>query len=214
MRLLNIILIIFFTITNQIKADQNNQTLDILKKGGNLVFIRHAYAPGGGDPDNFDINDCSTQRNLSDNGRIQSQKIGNFFKENKISIGKVYSSEWCRCKETASIAFKEYETKNFLNSFFSAKFANNRKKQIIDFDKFISTWDKDQNLVFVTHYVVISGILNYAPSSGEIIVADKNLNLIYINPGAAGKIGFKKERTLVRFEIKNKKVTSMEEIKL
>ena len=107
-----------------------------------------------------------------------SKKIGNFFKKNKISIGKVYSSEWCRCKETASIAFKEYETKNFLNSFFSAKFANNRKKQIIDFDKFISTWDKDENLVFVTHYVVISEILNYAPSSGEIVVSDKSLKVI------------------------------------
>ena len=83
-----------------------------------------------------------------------------------------------RCKETASIAFKEYETKNFLNSFFSAKFASNRKKQVIDFDKFISTWDKDQNLVFVTHYVVISEILNYAPSSGEIVVSDKSLKVI------------------------------------
>ena len=58
------------------------------------------------------------------------------------------------------------------------KFANNRKKQIIDFDKFISTWDKDQNLVFVTHYVVISEILNYAPSSGEIVVSDINLKVI------------------------------------
>ena len=78
MRLLNIILVIFFTITNQIKADQNNQILEILKKGGNLIFIRHAYAPGGGDPNNFNINDCSTQRNLSDIGREQSKKIRNF----------------------------------------------------------------------------------------------------------------------------------------
>ena len=104
--------------------------------------------------------------------------ISGLFFSNKILIGKVYSSEWCRCKETASIAFKKYETKNFLNSFFSAKFANNRKKQIIDFDKFISTWDKNQNLVFVTHYVVIAEILNYAPSSGEIIMADKSLKVI------------------------------------
>ena len=95
-----------------------------------------------------------------------------------VSLHRHHSREWCRCKETASIAFKEYETKNFLNSFFSAKFANNRKKQIIDFDKFISTWDKDQNLVFVTHYVVISEILNYAPSSGEIVVSDKSLKVI------------------------------------
>ena len=66
-------------------------------------------------------------------------------------------------KKLHLLLLREYETKNFLNSFFSAKFANNRKKQIIDFDKFISTWDEDQNLVFVTHYVVISEILNYAP---------------------------------------------------
>ena len=98
MRLLNIILVIFFTITNQIKADQSNQILEILKKGGNLIFIRHAYAPGGGDPDNFDINDCSTQRNLSDSGREQSKKIGNFFVKNNIPISLVISSKWCRCK--------------------------------------------------------------------------------------------------------------------
>ena len=178
MKILKFLLIIFITISSAVKADLNKNLINELQKGGKLIFIRHAYAPGGGDPDNFDINDCATQRNLSDIGRVQSQKIGDYFEENKISIGKVYSSEWCRCKETASIAFKEYETKNFLNSFFSAKFVNNRKKQIIDFDKFISTWDKDQNLVFVTHYVVISEILNYAPSSGEIVISDKTLKVI------------------------------------
>ncbi len=178
MKIFKFLLIIFITISSAVKADLNQTLINELQKGGKLIFIRHAYAPGGGDPDNFDINDCTTQRNLSDSGRVQSQKIGNFFKKNKILIRKVYSSEWCRCKETASIAFKEYETKNFLNSFFSAKFSNNRKKQIIDFDKFIRTWDKDQNLVFVTHYVVISEILNYAPSSGEIVISDKSLKVI------------------------------------
>ena len=178
MKILKFLLIIFITISSAVKADLNKNLINELQKGGKLIFIRHAYAPGGGDPDNFDINDCTTQRNLSDSGRVQSQKIGNFFKENKISIGKVYSSEWCRCKETASIAFKKYETKKFLNSFFSAKFSENRKKQIIDFNKFLSTWDEDQNLIFVTHYVVISKILNYAPSSGEIVISDKSLKVI------------------------------------
>ena len=178
MKFLKFLLIIFITISSVVKADSSQTLINELQKGGKLIFIRHAYAPGGGDPDNFDINDCSTQRNLSDSGRVQSKKIGNFFKKNKISIGKVYSSEWCRCKETSFIAFEKYETKNFLNSFFSKKFANNKKKQIIDFDKFISTWDKDHNLVFVTHYVVISEILNYAPSSGEIVVSDKSLKVI------------------------------------
>ena len=178
MKILNYLIIIFICINSSVKADSKQTLINELQKGGKLIFIRHAYAPGGGDPDNFDINDCKTQRNLSDRGRIQSQKIGNFFEKNKISIGKVYSSEWCRCKETASIAFKKYETKKFLNSFFSSKFANNRKKQIIDFDKFIINWDKDQNLIFVTHYVVISEILNYAPSSGEIVISDKSLKVI------------------------------------
>ena len=178
MKILNYLIIIFICINSSVKADSKQTLIYELQKGGKLIFIRHANAPGWGDPDNFDINDCATQRNLSESGRVQSQKIGNFFVENKIPIGQVYSSEWCRCKETTSLAFKKYETKNFLNSFFSAKFANNRKKQIIDFDKFISTWDKDQNLVFVTHYVVISEILNYATSSGEIVVSDKSLKVI------------------------------------
>ena len=132
MRLFNIILVIFIILTNGIKADTDNQILDNLKKGGNLIFIRHAYAPGGGDPNNFNINDCSTQRNLSDSGRAQSEKIGKFFKENKIPISSVLSSEWCRCKETAQIAFENFETKNFLNSFFSEKFSKNRKSQMIN----------------------------------------------------------------------------------
>ena len=178
MKLFNIILIIFITLTNGIKADSENQILENLKTGGKLIFIRHAYAPGGGDPDNFDINDCSTQRNLSDSGREQSRKIGNFFKENKIPISLVISSEWCRCKETAHIAFKNYETKNFLNSFFSAKFAKNKKTQIKNLKKYINGWNSDKNLVLVTHYVLISEVLNYAPSSGEIVIANKNFNKI------------------------------------
>ena len=66
-----------------------------------------------GDPNNFDINDCNTQRNLSNSGRKQAEKIGSFFKDNNISIDKVYSSEWCRCKETALIAFNNLKQKTF-----------------------------------------------------------------------------------------------------
>ena len=171
-------LIILICIISPVKADLNQNIISELKKGGKIIFIRHAYAPGGGDPNNFDLNDCNTQRNLNNDGRLQSKKIGDFFKKNKISIKKVYSSEWCRCKETASIAFRNFETKNFLNSFFSERFAKNRENQIKNFDKFINNWNGKQNLIFVTHYVVISEILNYAPASGEIIVSDKQLKVI------------------------------------
>ena len=77
MRISTFILIIFLFLTNEIKAGSKNQILENLRNGGNLIFIRHAYAPGSGDPDNFDLNDCSTQRNLNNSGKEQSKKIGN-----------------------------------------------------------------------------------------------------------------------------------------
>ena len=178
MKFIKFLLIIFISINSPIKADSNQNLIKELKKGGNLIFIRHAYAPGGGDPNNFDINDCKTQRNLSIRGRDQAKKIGSFFKDNNLLIDEVYSSEWCRCKETASIAFKIFETKKFLNSFFSSQFAKNKVSQIKKLKRFIKNRDQKKNLVFVTHYVVISESLNYAPSSGEIVVFDKNFKVI------------------------------------
>ena len=178
MKILNYLIIIFICINPLVKADSKQNLINELQKGGKLIFIRHAYAPGGGDPKNFNIYDCSTQRNLSESGRIQSKKIGNFFKENNIKIKNVYSSEWCRCKETASLAFTNFEIRNFLNSFFSPKFAHKRKKQIINFRNFLSKWDKKENLIFVTHYVVISELIDYSAISGEIIITDDELKQI------------------------------------
>ena len=178
MKFLKFILILFICLPTLVKADSKKNIIENLKVGGKLIFIRHAYAPGGGDPENFNINDCSTQRNLSESGRIQSRKIGNFFTENKIKIEKVYSSEWCRCKETASLAFKNFKTKSFLNSFFSSQFAQNKNSQMRDFQKFLSDWDEKTNLIFVTHYVVISEIFDHASSSGEIVISNKNLKII------------------------------------
>ena len=178
MKLLKFFLIIFITLPSTIKADLNQELVLELKKGGKLIFIRHAYAPGGGDPENFDINDCDTQRNLSEEGRNQAKKIGNFFIENNVPIFKVFSSEWCRCKETAKLAFTNFETKNFLNSFFSAKFTKNRDKQMLDLKNYVEKFKSNKNLILVTHYVVISEALDYAPSSGEMVISDQNFNKI------------------------------------
>ena len=178
MKIFITIFITFIFLTCSVKADLDQNLIKEFHQGGKLIFIRHAYAPGGGDPKNFNLNDCSTQRNLNHNGREQSKNIGNFFSRHNIEINKVYSSEWCRCKETAFIAFERFETKKFLNSFYSPQFAKNRKKQVKKFQEFINNWNKKENLIFVTHYVFISEILNYAPSSGEIIIADKNLNIV------------------------------------
>ncbi len=178
MKFLRFIIIIFISLTTSIKADLNKKLVEQLNEGGNLIFIRHAYAPGSGDPDNFNLSDCSTQRNLSKDGRRQAQYIGEFFDENKITIYKVLSSEWCRCKETAKIAFKNFSTKSFLNSFYSSKFEKNKDIQVKELLKYVKDFESKKNIIFVTHYVLIAEVLNYAPSSGEIVVSDKNFNIL------------------------------------
>ena len=177
MKYFKIIFIFFLFLLSKTSLAIEN-IVEILKKENNIIFIRHAIAPGNGDPPNFDISDCSTQRNLSKDGELQALKIGNFFKKNDIKFTKVLSSEWCRCKDTAKIAFGNYETKNFLNSFYDERFSENKDKQVSDFQKFIRNWNKSGNLVLVTHYVVISEILNIATSSGEIVITNKDLKFL------------------------------------
>ena len=178
MKFLKFFIIIFISLSTPIKADLEKKLLNQLEDGGKLIFIRHAYAPGNGDPNNFNLNDCSTQRNLNNEGREQAKHIGEFFEKNKIKIDRVLSSEWCRCKETAKIAFKNFSTNNFLNSFYSSKYAKNKDKQIKALNDYIIKFESDKNLILITHYVMISEVLNYAPSSGEIVVSDKNFNMI------------------------------------
>ena len=113
------------------EANANKNIIKNLKKGGKIVFIRHAIAPGSGDPDNFKLNDCSTQRNLNYTGIRQSKKIGSFFSTNNIPIDLVLSSDWCRCKDTAKFAFKNFKTFNALNSFFSPRFQKNKENTFL-----------------------------------------------------------------------------------
>ena len=178
MKFLKFLIIIFISLTTSIKADLNKNLINQLEDGGKLIFIRHAYAPGNGDPNNFNLDDCSTQRNLNYQGRKQAKYIGEFFKKNKINIDKVLSSEWCRCKETAEIAFKNFSTNSFLNSFYSSRHIKNKEKQIKSLIDYVKKFKSDNNLVLITHYVLISEVLNYTPSSGEIVVSDNNFNII------------------------------------
>ena len=178
MKFIKFFLLILLSFNISVKANSNDKIKILLKEGKKLIFIRHAIAPGGGDPVDFDILRCETQRNLSKKGITQSKNIGKFFSENNIKIDKVLSSEWCRCKQTAQYAFNKYETKSFLNSFFSAKFASNKNKQINNLKKYINEWSGDNNLVLVTHYVTIQEVLNITSSSGELIIADKNFNVL------------------------------------
>ena len=162
----------------QTNVFSSDKTVNQLKNGGNIIFIRHAIAPGNGDPDNFDLRDCSTQRNLSKNGIEQSKKIGEFFKDNKIKVEKVLSSEWCRCKDTAKFAFKNFEVFSSLNSFYDAKFADNKEEQIKNLKKYVKEWKGEDNLVLITHYVFILAVLDKGTSSGEILISNNNFKTL------------------------------------
>jgi phosphohistidine phosphatase SixA len=172
------ILFFFVFIIFSTPINSQEKFIDLLKDGNKLIFIRHAYAPGNGDPFNFKINDCSTQRNLNNLGIKQSKEIGQLFTINKIKIDKVLSSEWCRCKDTAMLAFNKYATFSALNSFYGQKFIKNKDKQIKDLKNYILKWKSKNNLILVTHFVVISEILNTSANSGEIIISDKNFNIL------------------------------------
>ena len=178
MKLITIIIFLLISCNLPLKVNSSNDIQKAFNGNGKLIFIRHAYAPGGGDPDNFDISNCTTQRNLNTKGIEQSINIGKFFFKNNIVIGKVLSSQWCRCKKTAEYAFKNYETRNFLNSFFSKKFSHNKDSQIKELKKYIKNWDGKDNLILITHYVVILEVLGLSVSSGEIIVTDRDFNIL------------------------------------
>tara|TARA_Y100001970_G_C14231415_1_gene858875 strand:+ start:2398 stop:2961 length:564 start_codon:yes stop_codon:yes gene_type:complete len=149
------------------------------KQGNKVIFIRHSLAPGGGDPSGFKLDDCNTQRNLSKQGIIQSKKIGKLFVQNNIKIDQVLTSQWCRCKDTAKYAFKEFIEFDALNSTFQPPFDQNEVKQIKDLKNFVRKWNgKGKNLVLITHYSIITAVTNSLPKSGEIVITDKKFNVL------------------------------------
>ena len=94
MRLIKITILLLISLNVPFKVISANDLQNILKDNGKIIFIRHAYAPGGGDPDGFDIANCASQRNLNSEGIVQSKRIGKFFQQNNMTIDKVLSSEW------------------------------------------------------------------------------------------------------------------------
>jgi phosphohistidine phosphatase SixA len=158
-------------------ADEQ-KTIKDLKQGGKIILIRHSEAPGTGDPKNFNLNDCKTQRNLSKEGAEQAKRIGEFFRKNKISFEKVYSSEYCRCKDTARNAFINFQTFSSLNSTFAdpSKTPTYVKKT----KEFIDKLDKNKNYILVTHHTTILGLTDYFANSGEMVIIDRSFKIVDI----------------------------------
>ncbi len=174
--LLKLFLIFFFSFLNSSNAYANWEPA---KKGDKIILIRHSKAPGTGDPKGFKLNDCKTQRNLSKEGINQSKNIGELFRKNQIKIDQVLTSQWCRCKDTAKYAFGKYKEFSALNSTFQSPYDKNEKKQLNELKNYIQNWTGNgSNLVLITHYVIISALTDFAPRSGEIVIIDKNLDVL------------------------------------
>ena len=141
----------------------------IINSNVNVIFLRHAIAPGYGDPKNFKLGDCKTQRNLSFEGIEQAKMIGDYFRKNKIKFSEILSSEWCRCIDTISNMgigkWKEFEG---LNSFFQDFSDKSKVTKILH--KKLDTIKDDELFLMVTHQVVISHITGISPSSGGIVL--------------------------------------------
>ena len=150
----------------------------------NIIFLRHSVAPGFGDPDYFNLNHCSTQRNLDEEGISQSKNIGKFFKSNNIKFSEVLSSEWCRCKDTVNeMNIGKWKTFTGLNSFFQDY--SNKDEVLKKLNKKLSSTKNNELVLMVTHQVVILNITGIAPPSGGIVIYNsqtrqsKEINIEY-----------------------------------
>ena len=153
-----------------------------LKSGNHFVLIRHALAPGFSDPDYFDVKDCKTQRNLNHEGRYQSKKIGDLFRLNGIGKAVVYSSQWCRCLDTARLLdLGEVSELPPLNSFF--EHFGREKFQTEQTMRWLQNAPLDTPTVLVSHQVNISALTGYSSASGEIVFLRRT------NDGSISAIG-------------------------
>ena len=144
-----------------------------LRSGGHFVLLRHAIAPGTGDPPQFALGRCDTQRNLSDEGRSQAERIGARFRANEIEVARVFSSQWCRCLETAELlALGPVRELSELNSFFEHYEREAVQTQLLK--DWLAGQDLARPLVLVTHQVNIKALTGVYPGSGELVIVHQS----------------------------------------
>lgn len=147
-----------------------------LQRGELVVLIRHALAPGIGDPPQMQLARCETQRNLNEVGRAQARRIGATFKVQGVSQAAVYSSEWCRCLETAQLlGLGKVQRLSELNSFFAQP--NRAKPQTTALKTWLVAAKHERPLVLVTHQVNITELTKVFPESGELVFIKKPITL-------------------------------------
>lgn len=149
---------------------------DLLKRSDHVLLMRHALAPGVGDPAGYKLDDCKTQRNLDSQGRAQAQKTGHWLKAQGVQDALVFTSAWCRCKETADklgLSVPVQETS--LNSFFDDM--RQGPQSNVRLQKFIAAQLKskgDKALILVTHHVNIAELMGENVGSGDMVLVKVN----------------------------------------
>ena len=135
---------------------------------GYVLLMRHALAPGVGDPDNFSVNDCSTQRNLSPEGKQDARDIGAWLKRQKVKIYRVESSRWCRARDTAQLLnLGKVRSNRNLDSLFQHSDPNGHPQTAAILKRIIDHRERRGLLVFVGHYVNVMALTGVALDSGE-----------------------------------------------
>lgn len=142
-----------------------------LRRGGHVVLVRHAAAPGTYDPPGFRLEDCSTQRNLSEAGREQARRLGQAVRERGVKVERVRSSRWCRARDTAALAFGAYEPWPELDSFVDAD-RRDLPKRSARIREAIADWSGPGTLVLVSHQFVISDVVGRPIGEAEMIVVE------------------------------------------
>ncbi len=154
-------------------AREMAQFAALLRQGACAVMIRHAQTePGTGDPPGFRLDECRTQRQLSIAGRDEARQIGRWFKTRRLSPSAVMSSQWCRCKDTAELAFGRYTEWPALNSTFGE--SARLPAQTRELRERLRQIPEGQFEVWVTHQVNMTGLTDEYPSMGEAFVVDKS----------------------------------------
>ena len=149
---------------------------ELMSQGNTVLLMRHAYAPGIGDPPNFKVNDCSTQRNLNQEGINQAQSIGKWLRAQGLTEATVYTSPWCRCIDTAKLLNlgSPQILEAIASTFNEQDYSAPAKKNLIEWLQIHMKKSDGKPLIMVTHQVNILAYTGINTSSGEMVLVQVN----------------------------------------
>ena len=151
-----------------VEAAHAQSVWDALRTPGAVVVLRHSYAPGGFDPPDAKLDDCSTQRNLDETGRAQARRVGEAFRLHGIAVGRVLSSPRCRCLDTARLAFGTVEPWDVLQG--ALNDVELRRRRLAETRAVIDAHQGGTPLVVVTHGSVVTDLTGLNLRMGEFVV--------------------------------------------